>query len=324
MKKLYFTIIMILFAYAVTGQDKMNIEVPYAENAPTIDGIEEEIWDVVPAVSIDSVYRDEDPTVTAYWKAVWDETALYVLVNVKDDDHWPSWESGGDWYQYDQPEVYLDVNEVLEDVRGAGVHKGTGHYQVQPGFTDGGSGIQKSLVEELDYRPGGSYCYELTGEDYVFEYALDYSTFKNIDNVMMGVGDFIDLDEIGFDVYVIDQDEGATNARQRAVWHNTGRTDENYNNMDDAGTITLVDYTSLNSVKSNPNSLSVYPNPVYDYLTVDADFDKLSITDILGKEIKAILTSDKVIAMNSLARGIYFIQAFNRGNSVGVAIIHKM
>ena len=327
MKKLYFFIAFILFAYVVTGQDKLNIKVAYTDNAPTIDGIEEEIWDMVPEVPLDSAYLGENPTVDAYWKALWDDNALYVLLNVVDDDHWPAWEkAGAQWFDYDQAEVYLDVNEVLEDGKSPNSSRSTGpdgHYQVHVDFVDGGSGVVGSLVEANE-RPGGSYCYVLTGEDYVFEYALDYSTFTNIDGLTMSAGNFVALDKIGFDVYIIDQDEGVTTERQRAVWHNTGRIDQNFANMDDAGTITFVDYTSVSRVKSKPSSLSVYPNPVYDYLTIDAEFDKLTITDILGKEIKTIVYSDKVIDMNSLARGIYFIQAFKKGNSLGVAIIRKM
>lgn len=324
MKKLYFFIALFLSVSFVSGQLTLPIQVAYTDDAPTIDGIEEELWDEVPANYLDSSFVGENPTVTAYWKALWDDDALYVLVNVVDDDHWPSWVSAGSWFEYDQPELYLDVNEELEDLRGAGVNPGTGHYQVQPGFIDGGSGVMKSLVEANNYRPGGSYCYVITGEDYVFEYALDFSTFINLKGDLLSVGDFVDLDEIGFDVYVIDQDEGVTTSRQRAVWSNTGRIGENYANMDDAGTIALIDFTSVNRVNSKPGSLSVYPNPVYDYLTIDAEFDKLTITDVLGKEIKSIVYSDNKIDMNSLARGIYFIQAFNNGKSLGVAKIHKM
>jgi hypothetical protein len=324
MKNLYLFIAFILSVSVVSGQLELPVQVAYTDDAPDIDGIEEDLWDAVPANYLDSSYVGENPTVTAYWKALWDDNALYVLVNVVDDDHWPSWVSGGSWFQFDQPELYLDVNDELEDLRGAGTNRGTGHYQVQPGFVDGGSGVKKSLVEDGDYRPGGSYCYVITGEDYVFEYALDYSTFMNIGGDMLSVGDFVDLDEIGFDVYVIDQDEGVTTARQRAVWSNTGRVDENYANMDDAGTIVLIDFTSVDRVHSKPGSLVVYPNPVYDYLTIDAEFDKLTITNVLGKEIKSIVYSDNKIDVNSLARGIYFIQAFDKGISLGVAKILKM
>jgi hypothetical protein len=325
MKKLNFLIVFILLACVAIGQEKLNVKVPWADNAPTIDGIEEEIWDKVPAVPIDSIYIFEQPSVTAYWKALWDGTYIYVLLNVEDDDHWPAWEkAGGQWFMYDQPELYFDVNEILEDGAGGG-QGGTGHYQVQPPFVDGGSGKKESLIQ-LSYRPGGEYCYVLSGEDYVFEYAIDASTMMNKDNVTMSTGALQALDSVGFDVYIIDQDEGVTTTRHRAVWSNTGRINENYNNMDDAGTITLVDVieSSVNSVKRRPNSLSVYPNPAHDYITINAEFDKLIISDILGKEMMTITNSDNRINIESLTRGIYFIQVLNNGNSLGVAKIHKM
>jgi hypothetical protein len=281
----------------------------------------------VEAVYLDSAYLGENPTVTAYWKALWDDNYLYVLLNVIDDNHWPSWEkTGGEWYNYDQAELYLDVNEVLEDGKSpnhARSEGANGHYQVHADFVDGGGGVNESLTEAND-RPGGNYCYELYGEDYIFEYALDYSTFINDAGQTMSAGSFSALELIGFDVYIIDQDEGVTTKRHRAVWSNIGRIDQNFANMDDAGTITLVDYSSVNRINGKSGSLSVYPNPVYDYLNIDAEFDKLTITDILGKEVKTIENSNKVIDMNSLARGIYFVQAFSKGNSMGVAMIHKM
>ena len=327
MKKLNFIIALTLLAYVVTGQEKLNIKVAYTDNAPTIDGIEEEIWDMVPEVILDSAYLGENPTVDAYWKALWDDNALYVLLNVKDDDHWPFWEkAGAQWFNYDQAEVYLDVNEVLEDGKSPNSARSSGpdgHYQVHVDFVDGGSGVVGSLVTANE-RPGGSYCYVITGEDYVFEYALGYTSFANIDGEIMSAGSFSELEKIGFDVYIIDQDEGVTTDRQRAVWHNTGRIDQNFANMDDAGTITLVYLEPSSNVETNTNTFSVYPNPVFDILIINAEFDKLIITNILGEEIETIVNSDNRINMNSFARGIYLIQAFNKGDLLGVTKIHKM
>jgi hypothetical protein len=320
MRKVNFIISLIFVASVVIGQDKMNIEVPYTDDAPAIDGIEDLTWDQVPAVSLDKVVKGTTPTVTAYWKALWNDDALYVLVSVEDDDHWPSWKSGGSWFEYDQVEVYLDVNTILEDGKGPG-EIGTGHYQVQPGFADGGSGIPGSLPAVPGQRPEGTYCYVLSGADYVFEYALTYTSFINKDGIALDVGAFYDLEKIGFDVYVIDQDEGVTTSKQRAAWHNTGVVNTNYSNMDDAGTITLADIES--SVDDKSISISVYPNPVVDYLVINADYDKLVITDVLGKAYATIVDSDNKINMEFLPQGIYFIQAYNKGISIGVTKIYK-
>ena len=64
-----------------------------ATTAPVIDGVEEEAWDAVDPVDFGLILgQAEVPTVTAYWKALWDDDNIYVLINVEDDDHYPGWE----------------------------------------------------------------------------------------------------------------------------------------------------------------------------------------------------------------------------------------
>ena len=146
----------IFVAYVVKGQDKLNIEVPFTNIPPSIDGIEDPIWDQIPAVLIEGNFQSELPTVTAYWKLLWDYSAIYVLVSVEDDDHWPGWVSGGSWYEYDQPELYFDVNDELKDGQGV-TNRGTGHYQVIGKFADGISGSMQDIPIDGRY-PTGKFC----------------------------------------------------------------------------------------------------------------------------------------------------------------------
>jgi hypothetical protein len=145
----------------------------------------------------------------------------------------------------------------------------------------------------------------------------------NKEQVALSVEAFQALDSIGFDVTIIDQDEGITTTRQRAVWHNVGAIDENYNNMDDAGTITLVTslQSSINLQKIAP--LSVHPNPVSDYMVINTVYDKLIITDILGIEVNTIEPSGNSINVEFLPSGIYIIQVFYRENPVGTVKFYK-
>ncbi len=326
MKKIYILFILICFTITIKAQNRINIQIPFTAQAPNIDGTEESLWDNAPGDSINLAFTGEAPTVKAYWKALWNQNAMYVLISVEDDDHWPYWVSGGNWFEYDQPELYLDLNEDLLDGFGPGDNKGTGHYQIQPGFSDGGAGVPGFLVEAEDYRPGGQYCYWVDGENYVFEYALDYSTMKNKGGETLSASYFDDLDSIGFDACVIDQDSGITTARQRAVWQNVGGADglsQNYSNMDAAGTITFVQSLPSSVNSQNIAPLSVYPNPVSDYMVVNADFDKLIITNILGVEVRAIETTEKRINIEMLPSGVYIMQVYNKRNPVGMTKFYK-
>ena len=106
--------------------------------SPTIDGQADILWNNVEAHNIDLNFTGEFPTLyDATWKAVWNDTVICVLVEVSEDSFWPSWLSGlADWAS-DKPEVYFDVNEILEDGLGP-LPDGSnqGHFQFAPNFSE--------------------------------------------------------------------------------------------------------------------------------------------------------------------------------------------
>lgn len=316
MKTISLITLFVLTGMLAFGQDKVNIEVPYTSVGILIDGKIDAAWEDVDSNHIEKNFQTETPTVTAYWKALWNNNFFYVLIEVEDDDHWPGWESGGAWYEYDQTEVYFDVNAELND--GLGVADLQGHYQAVGKFADGISGVEQD-IEIDDRRPVGKFCYELTGENYIIEYALDYTSFVNKDGSALTVHHFKNLGEIGFDVTIIDQDEGVTTGRQRAVWHNDGATNENYVFMDDAGTITLVEENEPESISNQRiEKLELYPNPANDYLSCNVDFDKLVINNLLGKELFIVNGSENTIDISSLSKGIYIVQVYKSGVLLGM------
>lgn len=321
MKTISFLALSFLITVLVIGQDKVNVEVLFTSEEIVIDGSEDDAWGNVDANSVDKNFQSETPTVTAYWKALWDNNFFYVLINVEDDDHWPAWKSGGNWYEYDQTEVYFDVNAELND--GLGVNDRQGHYQAVGKFAEGISGVIQD-IEIDDRRPVGTFCYEVTGENYIIEYALDFTSFVNSDGITLSVEDFKSMEEIGFDVTVIDQDEGVTTSRQRAVWHNIGETNENYVFMDDAGTITLIEEAEPESISSHTiKNLRLYPNPAKDYISCNVDFDKLFINNILGKELLMVNESSNTIDISSLPEGVYFARVYKSGVLIGMEIFVK-
>jgi hypothetical protein len=232
MKKLYTFLISLLFTGSIFSQE---VTVKYTSTVPEIDGYIESTWDAATPVAIAKSFMEERATVTATWQALYDENNFYVLVVVEDDNHWPGWEAEGDSWLYDKPEVYWDVNEVLKD--GGGVSTSPGHWQLADGFTDGMYDMPINKAGGATVNPGGTYAYSLVDEGYVYEMAVPWT------NLTDNTGATYDTNkrrEIGFDVTIIDQDEGITTSRQRTGWMNNGDTDdENWNNMDGAGTIQI-------------------------------------------------------------------------------------
>jgi hypothetical protein len=291
---------------------------------PVIDGVEEEVWDEVEPVQFFLPFDSEAPTVTAYWKALWDCENIYVLISVEDDDHYPGWESGGNGWEYDKPEIYFDVNDTLVDGLGPAT-AGSGHYQFSPDFAQDGYDEMHEDTGTMQ-APGGHYAYVLLGESYVYEYAVDISSMSNKYGMTLN-GCLIEvlLNQVGFDATVIDQDEGITTARQRTVWQSgDGPEAEAWNNMDASGTITLIG-NCCGSIKPVPDvTVSVNPNPVTDFITIDADFDKVVINDILSREISSInrIRSNQ-IDVGYLPKGAYFIRVYKGEKYIGAATIMK-
>lgn len=321
MKRIYFVSMLLLACAFAFGQDT-TISVMYATTTPEIDGLEDDVWLTVDPVPIELNFGTEEPTVTAYWKAMWDEVAMYVLVYVEDNDHWPSWESGGSWYEYDQPELYFDVNADLKD--GLGASSEQGHYQVQPHFEESGYGTAKESAEVNNFRPECYYCYTLDEEEnYMWEYELEYTAFTDKGGTVMTLETFRDLEKIGFDVTIIDQDENVTTGRQRKVWANDGATDENYLNMDDAGTIVLADPPAIGMQQLQAEVFKVYPNPVSSLVRIGVDCDRIRITDPVGQTVLFTETTGRWINLESLNPGIYLLEAFSDDRSVGISKIMK-
>jgi len=316
--------ISLLFVAGATFAQKENVDVARTSTAPVIDGIEEEIWDAVDPVNFVLPLGQEAPTVTAYWKALWDAGFIYVFINVEDDDYHPGWEAGGNGWEYDKPEIYFDVNDVLVDGAGPAIAS-SGHYQWSPDPTDGGDGTPMTLAGTTQ-APGGTYCYTVTGESWAYEFATDMTTMSNVDAVAMDCEKLHALPEkIGFDATVIDQDEGITTARQRFVWQSgDGVEAEAWNSMDASGTITLIGDCSvgINDVKTV--SVAVSPNPVTDFVTINADFDKVVINNILGQEISTMnqIKTNK-LDVGYLSKGVYIIKVYKGERYIGAAKISK-
>ena len=327
MRKVYILFFSLLFVAGATFAQKVNVDVAFADGVniatPVIDGVEEETWDAVEPVPFVLMLGTEVATVTAYWKALWDDENIYVIINVEDDDHYPAWEvpSTSTW-EYDKPEIYFDVNDVLNDGAGPATAS-SGHYQLSPGFVE--ADYDKTLTAVgTTQAPGGTYAYILTGESYIYEHAVTISSMSNVGGTPMDAATISSLPEnVGFDATVIDQDKDVTTARQRTVWQSGDGTEaEAWNSMDASGTITLLEASAINTVKTV--NVAVHPNPVTDFLTINADFDKVVINNILGQEVSSMnqIKTNK-LDVGYLSKGIYIIKVYKGERYIGAAKITK-
>ncbi|MBN1116138.1 MAG: PKD domain-containing protein [Bacteroidales bacterium] len=214
--------------YRVYGQATASI-VNIGDATISIDGNSGDLaWAKAIAVEIDQPFQSEVPTLnSATWKALWDTTGIYFLIEVSDDIWLPSWVSGLNSWESDKVELWIDVTKPQKD--GGGGSGANGNHSVAPDFTQNSPGTVQTynslgVIYADTYNGTGNYCIE-----YYVPFAAIPDNYSNI------IDPRIDT-IIGFDVTVIDLDNVST-GRNRAVWSNIGDINESWVIMDDVGLI---------------------------------------------------------------------------------------
>ena len=291
----------------------------FLEGEVTIDGVADEaVWSDAHITEIvpEKFYRDEVPSLTdVSVKAFWNDTAIFVMITATDDIWAPSWVTGGNAYEADELEVYFDVNEVLVD--GLGTGSGSpdwlpyqeGHYQFAPNWSETDPGVAANFN-------GATWAGTYDGTDdgsFTAEYAVPFSVLLDKTGTAL---DPMARPTIGFDVTLIDNDDGAADPtnRQRLVWSNDGGMDENWRNMDEAGVVTL-DATSYVSVETNNvENLSVYPTFASDYINLPAELNSVEIFNSLGQRIKLVNNPGSILDISSIQAGLHFVRVTKDSN----------
>lgn len=309
MKKLFLLLGTTAFCAATFAQPSSEATIYKTSTPPTIDGVANDaVWSAAEQHDNASVYNGEADGFTgpedfaSYWKACWNDTGVFVLVNVTADDvHYSLWSNGADW-QTDISEVYFDMNSAnLADGKGPST-AASGHYQFAGRSTS--DSIIKWGTKSWKYT-------KVTDPLYVQELYIAWADLADADgNVLASPADVT----VGFDVMMADNDgvdnnRGGTDPRSRMVWANDGTgpsTNEDWNNMDDAGKLTFSTSNAISTVKAP--SFSVYPNPTADVLRFSNNVNNVVVTDVLGKEVlRASGVNSKSINVAVLRKGVYFV-----------------
>lgn len=232
------------FLFSISALAQPTAVIARTEVAPVIDGAIDDMWTDIEKNDLILPFTGETPTLgqegETYWQALWGDDGIYILVVVNDDVYAPFYasEAPNEGYKYDKVEVYFDVN--YDKLDGLGGKGDPGHYSYQPNPLEGQSGI------ELPQGDGGvMYAYQENNPDYSFEIFCPFSLLVDADGVILDKSE-----DIGFDVQVIDNDVLPEAERSRMVWSNTGTVNENWQNMDAAGLITLEGVTDVIYIES--------------------------------------------------------------------------
>lgn len=200
-----------------------NAAATFTARPPVLDGTVDAVWSRAPVFSIRHLVFGRpsgDADLSATFRALWDRTGLYLLVEVRDDKRV---NDSTQRYDDDGVEVYLDVGNKKLDIFGAT------DYQYY--FSYGENRAVES--KHNAHHQGIRFATRDTPQGYRMEIRLSWATLK-ADPPPPLTGP---ATRLGLDVHVNDDDNGGTRDHKIA-WHAVA--DNSYESPRRFGTITLL------------------------------------------------------------------------------------
>jgi hypothetical protein len=301
--------------------DITNDSVCMAQAAPIIDGIDENYWEVIEADTINKVTIGEIASTEdlfATYKTTWDETNLYLLVNVTDNTK--HYEPGTYPWNDDAIELFIDGNNDKSTSFDDNDH--------QYIFRWNDTIVYKYInATAQPNNPAGVVCKQSnTSSGYVMEIQIAWDE--------IGITPSADK-PIGFDILVDDDDDGGA-LDKRVIWYATvNNISTNYSLL---GTVVPsstcceaearnIDEEVINGGvvdEGNEPVVSIFPNPSNGSIcvnispTVTLSNAIVRIFDNCGKEVGNISVNnhEKLIQTNELMSGIYFFMLINNNEVI--------
>jgi hypothetical protein len=296
-----------------TSSDPPGVITCYrAPAAITVNGsLTETGWNITRTFSKATV---GSPNNTATFGVLWDNTNLYIGARILDAN---LFSDSPDAWEDDAVEIYIDANNNKLTTYDGQDNQIIKNYNKSGVFT-------KLAVSGLQHG------WAAVSGGYTVEFAIPWS--------QLGITSPAQGTTIGFDIGYDDDDNGGARDHQ-AVWNGTVN---NYQNTSAFGSLVLNNTTSgggaggrLAVAPEVPSEESVegpevnyWPNEVTDvlHITTDGSFDRVTITDLLGREyISEPITGKKEIALevHKLARGLHVVRMKGRERSHVFRIIKK-
>jgi uncharacterized protein YjdB len=176
----------------------------FTSTAPTIDQSIDAAWNNVPAGTLNNVTLGAMPADFAgsKWRAMYDNTNLYVLVEVKDNNKFN--DSGASWWEDDVVEIFIDG----DNSKGS-AYDGQNDFQLGFRYNDAAINIGGTSVTRTT---GIAFAIQNVTGGYNLEVKIPWTTI----GVTPGLGN-----KIGFEVEVDDDDNGGTRDSQVSAFATT-------------------------------------------------------------------------------------------------------
>jgi hypothetical protein len=275
----------------------------------TVDGvINAAEWGTATQYDLNRVFKGDSivgaSDCSGWFKALWNETGIYMVVNVTDNINYPKGGTntfGADW-EKDLVEIYFNTNtSALYKADGPTAYSGhgKGYYQIAANAND--------TVTMGGWAKTSNLKVKLTGTNYIIEYFVAWDDLKDAAGATY---DPTSGKKVGFDVTVSDNDGAAvfTKNRRRIGWSNNmvaPSANENWSNMAAAGKLLFATGTGIKPVNAATFSARVQG----DVLRVYNAHGAVSVYNIMGEKVITVsnLKSVKEIGLSSLPSGMYIV-----------------
>jgi hypothetical protein len=274
-----------------------STKVNYTATAPVIDQTIDACW------SNANIYQITNKTAglavpadfSAQWRALWDNTNLYILVEVKDPS--PSNDSSPNWWDDAASEIYID-GDNSKKISYDGVN------DMQFGF-----GYNYTFVGTGDSYPNG-----ITGITFATQVLTGgYNQEISIPWTIIGVTPAVN-NLMGFDASVdIDENGGSRDAQ--VTWFD--KSGQAWGKPSKFGTVMLTNETfnAVSSIKAG--SVKLYPNPAKNNVTLEVKAihkDEIGqIYSAFGKLVKEFNVTGlkQNVNIEDLPGGVYMVRYNN-------------
>ena len=257
-----------------------------------IDGQIDEAYD---RADVYDLLNEVQPGITdaedfsANWRALWDPTGLYFIVEVTDDI---LVNDSDNWYEDDGVEIYIDARNEKSATYDSNDHQIVIEY-----------GTDTIYDTKNQLGPGSLSAIQLTDAGYTVEAYIPWSAL----GIDPSAGTFI-----GLDVHGIDDDAGESGNDGKLAWFAT--IDESFKNPSLFGTALLGEIisTGLRPGLQLGDWLSVSPNPTSGNLRYNFGSFRtatLQVHDFHGRllDTRAVNGNGGELELSQLSNGVYLL-----------------
>ncbi len=209
-KKLICVFSLVFVLSLVSRVSAQDVVIPSPGAMPVLDGRIDEVWSFSTEQTMENTTADNPPSsptdCSGAWRALWNWEALYVLVQVTDESLTNDSGGGGNKWNDDSVEIYVDGDNSKASSMGADDHQytfwwGNEVYEEPSAYAHGAPSIV-----------GIEYAVKTTDDGYMLEVKLPWMS-------IMGQAP-TPGQEIGFDVWINDDDDGSGRDSQIS-WYST-------------------------------------------------------------------------------------------------------